>query len=79
VARYLLVDDRDGRVLAEFADALQAAGVLVRRAGSPHPDPPVSVVRLDHQQGALTDITSMVSIRPLPPLISRRVGSRRRG
>ena len=28
MVRYLLVDDRDGRVLAEFASTLQAARVL---------------------------------------------------
>jgi hypothetical protein len=72
VVRYLLVDDRDGRVLAELASLQQAARLLARHARKPHGDLPVSVVRLDHQQGGLTDITSMVSMRPLPPLITRR-------
>jgi hypothetical protein len=31
----------------------------------------VSVV-LGHQQDGLTDLTSMVSMRPLPPLMARR-------
>jgi hypothetical protein len=72
VARFLLVDDRDGRVLAELSSAQQAAQVLVRHARNTRGDPHVSVVRLDHQQGSLTDITSMVSMRGLPPLLERR-------
>jgi hypothetical protein len=66
MVRYLLVDDRDGRVLAEFAGHLQAARVLARQARNWHGDPQVRLVRLAHQQGSLSDITSMVSIRPLP-------------
>jgi ABC-type cobalamin transport system ATPase subunit len=72
VARYLLVDDRDGRVLAELASAHQAVRLLGLLVCNPHADPQVSVVRLDHQQGSLIDVTSMVSMRPLPPLMARR-------
>jgi hypothetical protein len=72
VVRYLLVDDRDGRVLAELASAQQAARVLLRLARDLHGDHPVSVVRLDHQQSGLTDVTSTVSMRPLPPLTARQ-------
>ena len=71
MVRYLLVDDRDGSVLAELPSAQQAARELARHAGSQDADSQVSVVRLDHQQGSLTEITSMVSVRPLPPLITR--------
>jgi hypothetical protein len=41
---------------------------------NPHADPPVSVVRLDHQQGGLIGVTSTVSMRPLPPPMARRGG-----
>jgi hypothetical protein len=69
MVRYLLVDDSDGSVLAEFASAEQAVRLLGRLARSPHEGPSVSVVRLHHQQGDLTDVSSMVSVRPLPPLM----------
>ena len=72
MARYLLVDDRDGWVLAELASAQQAVRLLGRLGRNPHGSPTVSVVRLDHQQGDLTDVTSMVSMRPLPPLVARQ-------
>jgi hypothetical protein len=65
MVRYLLVDDRDGRVLAELASPSQAARVLARNAPDRRGDPPVSVVRLAHQQDSLSEITSMVSMRPL--------------
>jgi hypothetical protein len=71
VVRYLLVDDRDATVLAERASPQQAARLFARHARNPHGEPPVSLVRLDTQQGSLTDITSMVSMRPLAPLITR--------
>jgi hypothetical protein len=77
VARYLLVDDRDGRVLGELASARQAVRLLGLLDPSPDGDPPLSVVRLDHQQGSLTDVRSWVSTRPLPPLIERRGRSKR--
>jgi hypothetical protein len=72
MSRYLLVDDTDGRVLAELASARQAALLLGRRERHPQGTPKVSLVRLDHQSGSLTDIFSMVSVRPLPPLVPPR-------
>ena len=77
MARYLLVDDRDGSVLAELASAEQAARMLARHAGSPDSGSGVSVVRLNHQQGSLTSVTSIVSMRPLPSLMSRRARIKR--
>jgi hypothetical protein len=81
VARYLLVDDRDGGVLAEFASAAQAMallrqamGLLSRLERTPQGAPPLSLVRLDHQQGSRTEVFSMVSMRPLAPLMARRTG-----
>jgi hypothetical protein len=71
LTRYLLVDDRDGTVLAELASAGQAARLLCRLERGPHGIPPVSVVRLAHEQGSLTDVTSIVSMRPLPPAHGR--------
>ena len=67
MVRYLLVDDRDGGVLAELASPLQAARMLARQARSWHGDPPVSVVRIGHQQGGLSEVSSVVSIRLLQP------------
>jgi hypothetical protein len=74
MVRYLLVDDRDGRVLAELASAQHAAWAAMQAIRG---DSPVSVVRLDHEEGSLTDITSMTSMRPLPPLITRRARIKR--
>ena len=70
MARYLLVDDRDGRVLAELASPQQAVRLLSRLKDTPQGGPPVRVVRLDHQQGSLTEVTSMVSMRPLLSVIA---------
>jgi hypothetical protein len=75
MVRYLLVDDTDGRVLAELASPVQAARLLARQVRNPDRAPPVSLVRLDHQQGSLSDITSMVSIRLLPSPVTRPVTS----
>jgi hypothetical protein len=74
MVRYLLVDNRDGRVLAEFASAWQAALLLCLLERD---SPEVSLVRFHHQQGSLIDITSMVSVRPLPPLSERRARTKR--
>jgi hypothetical protein len=71
VVRYLLVDDRDGRVLAELTRAELSARSLARLARNPA----VSLVRLSHEGGDLTDVTSLVSMRPLTPLITRRTRS----
>ena len=77
MVRYLLLDDRDGRVLAQLAGPQQAARVLARLARSPDDGPRVSVVRVDHQYGDLTEVTSLVSVRPLPPLVTPRAGIKR--
>jgi hypothetical protein len=67
-------------VFAELASAQQAALLLARHARNRQGDLPVSVVRLDHQQGGLTEITSMVSMRtlPAPPHYGRRRKAGRR-
>jgi hypothetical protein len=75
MVRYLLVDDRDGSVLAELASAQQAVRLLGGLARNLHEGPWVSVARLHHEQGDLTDVRSMVSVRPLPPPMERRAGS----
>jgi hypothetical protein len=72
MVHYLLVDDRDGSVLAEIASARQALQLLSRLGGDPHEAPPISVVRLQHEQGDLSDVSSIVSARPLQPLMQRR-------
>ena len=72
MARYLLVDDRDGSVLTELASARQAARLLARAEGPLDGDVPISVVRVDHHQGSLTEVRSLVAMRPLPPLMVRR-------
>jgi hypothetical protein len=75
--RYLLVDDRDGRVLAELASPQQAVRLLGHLAQNLQESPPVSVVRLDHQQGSLTEVTSMVSMRPLLSVTARQARVKR--
>ena len=72
MSHYLLVDDRDGRILTELASADQAMRLLRRLGRSPDADLPFSVVRLDHDQRDLAEVTSLVSMRPLPPLLTRR-------
>ena len=69
---YLLVDDKTGKVLAELAGAREVVRLLRGIGRNPHGSPAVSLVRVDHQEGNLTDITSMVSVRTLPPLVTRR-------
>ena len=72
MVRYLLVDERDGSVLAELASADQAARVLAHLALNERGDPRVSVVWTDHHQGSLAGVASMVSMRPLPSPVTRR-------
>jgi hypothetical protein len=69
----VLVDDRDGRVLAELASARQAMSLLARLERSSDGDPPFSLVVLDHRQGGLTEVRSVVSMRPLPRLTTPQV------
>jgi hypothetical protein len=63
--RYLLVDDTDGKVLAELTSPELAMRVLARLEPSPGEDPHVSLVRLDHQQGDLVGVSSRMAMRPL--------------
>jgi hypothetical protein len=71
MVRYLLVDDRDGTVLAEFASPRQAARLLARQGRDALAQPPVSLVRVAHDQGGLSDVSSMVSVRLLAPPVTR--------
>ena len=52
LVRYRIVDDRDGRVLAEYADAEEALRSFGRLAGHPHVRARVSVVVLEHEPAA---------------------------
>ena len=67
MAEYLLVDDRDGSVIAELAGAEQAARLLSRLDVTHHGAPPVSIVRLDRRSGQAGDVSSVVAMRPLSP------------
>ena len=73
--RYLVVDDTDGRVLIELADAGQALQLLACLERSPHGDPHVSLVRLDDSQGDLIGVTSRIAMRPLAPLEEQPAGT----
>jgi hypothetical protein len=75
MAIYLLVDDRNGRVLAELDGPEEAAQLLSQLEPSPDGDPPVSVVRIDDQDvGGLIGASSVVSMRTLPPFMERQPG-----
>ena len=69
MARYLLVDETDGSVLAKLASRQLAIRLLNRLARQPDGGPPVSLVRIDHQDSDLTEATSIVSVRPLASLL----------
>lgn len=77
MACYLLVDDRDGSVIAELASADQAGRVLAYLALSQQGDPRVSVVCIDHHQGALAGVASTVAMRPLASPTRRRAPTER--
>ena len=64
----LLVDDRDGRVLAEL-DSHEQALCLLERLSSDDPATPeyLCIVALTGGQGALVGTESSVVIRPLHP------------
>jgi hypothetical protein len=66
MAEYLLVDDRDGSVIAELTGAEQAARLLSRLYAMPEP-PPVGVVKIDRKSGQMSDVSSVVGMRPLSP------------
>jgi hypothetical protein len=80
---YLVVDDTDGRIVAEVASLERAVRVLGRCLdGEPQGHPPVSLVRLNDRQGSLGGVTSLMAMRPLtarevpPARRPRRVGRR---
>jgi hypothetical protein len=60
---FLVVDDTDGRVLAELWSAEEALKVLEEL----DPSEPISLVRLDSAGGSLVHEDSSVSVRPLLP------------
>ncbi len=64
VARYLLVDDRTGRILGELASARQAAGLLARMPSDGGAR--FSLVVLDSERGSLAQVKSLVTMRALP-------------
>jgi len=64
--QYVLVDDRDGTVIAELPSLEQAARLLRQLEALSEEGPPISVARLDRRRGALTDVSSSVAMRPLP-------------
>ena len=60
---FLIVDDTDGRVLAELWSAAEALKVLAEL----DPSEPISLVRLESGGGSLVHQDSVVSVRPLFP------------
>ena len=77
MARYLLVDDEDGRILVELASPEQAMRLLARLDRFARADPHVSLVRLDDQQGELIGVSSHVAIRLLAPLVEHPAAAER--
>jgi hypothetical protein len=65
MAQYVLVDDRDGRVIAELASLEQAARLLRRLEAMPQGAPPMRLVRLNRRRRELSEVSSIVAIRPL--------------
>ena len=78
MVRYLLIDDRDGRVLAELSSAEQAARLLARAARTSDGGLTFSVVRIEHAEGSVAGVDSRISMRTLPPLTTRPFRSRGR-
>jgi hypothetical protein len=66
MSEYLLVDDRDGSVIAELTNAQQAARLLNRLYVMPE-TPPFSVMQIDRESGQMSDVSSVVAMRPLSP------------
>jgi hypothetical protein len=66
MAQYVLVDDRDGSVIAELASPEQAARLLRRLEAMPQGAPPMSLMRLNRRRRKLSDVSSIVAMRPLP-------------
>jgi hypothetical protein len=65
MAQYVLVDDRDGSVIAELASPEQAARLLRRLEAMPQGAPPMRLVRLNRRRRELSEVSSVVAIRPL--------------
>ena len=65
MVRYRIVDDRDGRVLAEHASAEQALRSFGRLVRDPHVRARVCVVWLDHELDDMARVTWMGSVRSL--------------
>ena len=65
---YLLVDDTDGRVLAEVTSAEEALRILVEL----DPSQPISLVKIDSAGGGLAHTDSIVAMRPLFPNLPPR-------
>jgi hypothetical protein len=66
VQGFLLVDDREGRVLAEIADPVEAFRVL-DELKEEHPElaGALCLVRFDGHQGSLIGTESTTRVRPL--------------
>ena len=60
---YLVVDDTDGRVLAELSTAEEALQLLAEL----DPRQGISVVKLDSYDGGFVHYDSRVAVRPLFP------------
>ena len=65
--RYLVVDDRDGRVIADAASLVQAANLRRHLMLTSQGNPPISLIRLNHEEDGLSAVSSMVAMRPLIP------------
>ena len=63
---FLLVDDRDGRVIAEFADPVRAFRALdALELEDPELARTLSLVRFDQHQGAVVEAETSTRLRPL--------------
>jgi hypothetical protein len=59
--QYLVVDDTDGRILAELSSATEALQLLADL----DPSQRISIVKLDSSGGTLVQHDSIVAVRPL--------------
>jgi hypothetical protein len=64
---YLLVDDTDGRVLAEVTSAEEALRILAEL----EPSQQVSLVKVDSAGGSFAHTDSIIAVRPLFPNLPR--------
>jgi len=66
VQGFLLVDDRDGRVLEEIGNPLEAFRVLdALKQDHPELARTLSLVRFDERQGSLIGTETTTRVRPL--------------